>query len=251
MRPSTIFWISQISNWLSDGMLPKGFTYQICMSKNVQKSLIYFRLVSSCNYLPSYSLVITALTSLPGLDILKCESSWSPYLRGIHSSLQGNGACITLGIQDWLQCSHMDAFLGGISLLTDVEGEISLQMISRGMANRKIGSHEMNLESSRSHSIATVYCECEGGDTGQIPCYGKVSFVDLAGSERVKDTKTIGGMLKETSAINRSLFTLGKVRRFPSTLAFLQRVSILCLLMHIHIGIYRCHICKFGKAKGE
>ena len=79
------------------------------------------------------------------------------------------------------------------------------------MANRKIGSHEMNLESSRSHSIATVYCETEGGDTGQIPCYGKVSFVDLAGSERVKDTKTIGGMLKETSAINRSLFTLGKV----------------------------------------
>ena len=85
-----------------------------------------------------------------------------------------------------------------------------LQVISRGMANRKIGSHQMNLESSRSHSIATVYCETGGGDTGQIPCYGKVSFVDLAGSERVKDTKTAGGMLKETSAINRSLFTLGK-----------------------------------------
>lgn len=91
-----------------------------------------------------------------------------------------------------------------------------MKVISRGMANRKIGSHEMNLESSRSHSIATVYCETEGGDTGQIPCYGKVSFVDLAGSERVKDTKTIGGMLKETSAINRSLFTLGKASRSTS-----------------------------------
>lgn len=69
----------------------------------------------------------------------------------------------------------------------------------------------MNMESSRSHSIATVYCETGGGDTGQIPCFGKVSFVDLAGSERVKDTKTQGGMLRETTSINRSLFTLGKV----------------------------------------
>ena len=39
----------------------------------------------------------------------------------------------------------------------------------------------------------------------------QVSFVDLAGSERVKDTHTTGEMLKETSSINRSLFTLGKV----------------------------------------
>lgn len=79
------------------------------------------------------------------------------------------------------------------------------------MANRKIGSHQMNMESSRSHAIATVYCESGGGNSGQIPTFGKVSFVDLAGSERVKDTRTMGGMLKETSAINRSLFTLGKV----------------------------------------
>ena len=85
-------------------------------------------------------------------------------------------------------------------------------MLSRGTANRKIGSHQLNMESSRSHSIATVYCETGGGETGKIPCFGKVSFVDLAGSERVKDTKTQGGMLKETSAINRSLFTLGKAR---------------------------------------
>lgn len=41
--------------------------------------------------------------------------------------------------------------------------------------------------------------------------YGKVSFVDLAGSERLRDTHSTGEMLKETSQINRSLFTLGKV----------------------------------------
>jgi Kinesin motor domain len=41
--------------------------------------------------------------------------------------------------------------------------------------------------------------------------HGKISFVDLAGSERLRDTKSSGEMLKETSNINRSLFTLGKV----------------------------------------
>ena len=85
-------------------------------------------------------------------------------------------------------------------------------------------------ESSRSHSIATVYCETQGGDTGQIPCYGKVSFVDLAGSERVKDTKTIGGMLKETSAINRSLFTLGKVIFSGNTAPFQAQSFIVVFL---------------------
>ena len=52
-------------------------------------------------------------------------------------------------------------------------GEL-VQVISRGMANRKMGSHQMNMESSRSHSIATIYCECGGGDTGEIARFGKV-----------------------------------------------------------------------------
>jgi len=55
----------------------------------------------------------------------------------------------------------------------------------------------------------------------KFDCCKQVSFVDLAGSERVKDTKTQGGMLKETSAINRSLFTLGKVDYTPPPLPLL------------------------------
>ena len=83
------------------------------------------------------------------------------------------------------------------------------------MKHRKMGSHELNLESSRSHSIMTVYIDAvttspEEHDYG-IPKFGKVSFVDLAGSERLKDTKSAGEMLKETANINKSLFTLGKV----------------------------------------
>ncbi|KAL0045664.1 hypothetical protein WJX82_001027 [Trebouxia sp. C0006] len=93
--------------------------------------------------------------------------------------------------------------------------EDMLEVISRGMKHRKMGSHELNLESSRSHSIMTVYIDAvttspEEHDYG-IPKFGKVSFVDLAGSERLKDTKSAGEMLKETANINKSLFTLGKV----------------------------------------
>ncbi|KAA6418107.1 MAG: Kif12 type kinesin [Trebouxia sp. A1-2] len=93
--------------------------------------------------------------------------------------------------------------------------EDMLEVISRGMKHRKMGSHELNLESSRSHSIMTVYIDAvttspEDHDYG-IPKFGKVSFVDLAGSERLKDTKSAGEMLKETANINKSLFTLGKV----------------------------------------
>ena len=40
---------------------------------------------------------------------------------------------------------------------------------------------------------------------------GKICFVDLAGSERLKDSKSEGVMLKETTNINKSLFVLGKV----------------------------------------
>ncbi|KAK9815081.1 hypothetical protein WJX73_007163 [Symbiochloris irregularis] len=86
-----------------------------------------------------------------------------------------------------------------------------MQVISRGMRNRRIGSHELNLESSRSHSIVTVYCNTAVGEDNECARFGKISFVDLAGSERVKDTHTTGEMLKETTSINRSLFTLGKV----------------------------------------
>lgn len=38
-----------------------------------------------------------------------------------------------------------------------------------------------------------------------------MSFVDLAGSERLRDSKSAGETLKETTNINRSLFMLGKV----------------------------------------
>lgn len=50
------------------------------------------------------------------------------------------------------------------------------------MQHRRKGSHELNLESSRSHSIMTVYCNTaeEEDDSGAgLATTGKISFVDL------------------------------------------------------------------------
>ena len=81
-----------------------------------------------------------------------------------------------------------------------------------GIKNRHSGSHELNKDSSRSHSILTVYLIHESKEENHVyKKYGKISFVDLAGSERLKESLSEGQMKKETGAINSSLFTLGKV----------------------------------------
>ena len=87
-----------------------------------------------------------------------------------------------------------------------------ISVLLEGIKNRRSGSHEMNKDSSRSHSILTIYIISESGEGGQtVKKYGKISFVDLAGSERLKESKSQGEMIKETGNINKSLFTLGKV----------------------------------------
>ena len=59
-----------------------------------------------------------------------------------------------------------------------------IAVLNEGIKNRKSGSHEMNKDSSRSHSLMTVYVisETQSVDNRSVKRYGKISFVDLAGS---------------------------------------------------------------------
>jgi hypothetical protein len=63
-----------------------------------------------------------------------------------------------------------------------------IAVLNEGIKNRKSGSHELNQDSSRSHSLMTVYAisETQSVDNRNVKRYGKISFVDLAGSERLK-----------------------------------------------------------------
>lgn len=79
--------------------------------------------------------------------------------------------------------------------------------------NRSIGSHDLNPESSRAHTIYQInYSKVvidETGKAGSGSLTSKLNLVDLAGSERTDSAGTSGQMLKEGNAINRSLTALG------------------------------------------
>lgn len=106
-------------------------------------------------------------------------------------------------------------YVQGLKVVPCSQQRTMMEVIRTGMKHRKVGSHRLNMESSRSHAIMTIYCDATPTDPtsydfGTIR-YGKLSFVDLAGSERVKDSMSEGTMLKETININKSLSALGKV----------------------------------------
>jgi len=68
-------------------------------------------------------------------------------------------------------------------------------VLHEGMKNRHQGSHDLNKDSSRSHSILTVYVISEFTDSeanNTYKKYGKIAFVDLAGSERLKESHAEG-----------------------------------------------------------
>lgn len=84
-----------------------------------------------------------------------------------------------------------------------------------GMRNRSVGSHSMNDNSSRSHTILTVHITSEQqADSGVfISKQGKINFVDLAGSEMTKKTHSEGKTLEEANNINKSLMVLGNLSK--------------------------------------
>lgn len=105
-----------------------------------------------------------------------------------------------------------NATITDVSLLTidpsnaeAVEGVMEL-----AARHRSIGQTNMNEQSSRSHSVFTLYLKASNADQG-ISLKGTLSLVDLAGSERLDRSGATGARMKETVAINKSLSALTDV----------------------------------------
>ena len=97
-------------------------------------------------------------------------------------------------------------------LTVEIENvEEILHLFHYGIQNKVLGSHKMNMTSSRSHTIFTVTIEQIPIDNPDNTIVSKLQIVDLAGSERQSSTGTEGKMKKEAIEINKSLFTLRKV----------------------------------------
>ncbi|CAN9509199.1 unnamed protein product [Ophioblennius macclurei] len=77
--------------------------------------------------------------------------------------------------------------------------------------NRTTASTKLNQRSSRSHAILLIKVVRTRSDLSQRQQTGKLYLVDLAGSEDNRRTGNQGIRLKESGAINLSLFTLSKV----------------------------------------
>lgn len=104
------------------------------------------------------------------------------------------------------------AFIEGITEEAVLTCADAIKILIRGARNRHIGSTNMNMESSRSHSVFSMVIEQQRSREGVTNVMkSKINFVDLAGSERQKQTNAQGDRLKEATNINQSLSTLGKV----------------------------------------
>ncbi|XP_014502744.1 kinesin-like protein KIN-7O isoform X2 [Vigna radiata var. radiata] len=93
-----------------------------------------------------------------------------------------------------------------------------LNLMEFGESHRHIGETNMNVYSSRSHTIFRMIIESrdrsedeESGSSCDAVRVSVLNLVDLAGSERAAKTGAEGVRLKEGSHINKSLMTLGTV----------------------------------------
>ncbi|CAM9667629.1 unnamed protein product, partial [Laminaria digitata] len=82
--------------------------------------------------------------------------------------------------------------------------------LQRAACHRSVGRTDMNEQSSRSHSVFTLYLKAVN-QMQRSSLKGTLHLVDLAGSERLSRSNATGDRLKETVAINKSLSSLTDV----------------------------------------
>ncbi|KAF5395048.1 Osmotic avoidance abnormal protein 3 [Paragonimus heterotremus] len=105
-------------------------------------------------------------------------------------------------------------YVAGLSMHKVTSVQECQVIMGIGWKNRSTGATLMNADSSRSHSIFTIYLEmvdCDPDSNQERIRAGKLNLVDLAGSERQAKTGASGDRFKEATKINLSLSALGNV----------------------------------------
>ncbi|RDX87764.1 Kinesin-like protein KIN-7N, partial [Mucuna pruriens] len=110
-------------------------------------------------------------------------------------------------------------FVAGLREEIVNNAEQVLNLIKAGEVNRHFGETNMNVRSSRSHTIFRMVIESKGKDSissndcsiNDVVRVSVLNLVDLAGSERIAKTGADGVRLKEGKYINKSLMVLGNV----------------------------------------
>ena len=129
------------------------------------------------------------------------------YNENVYDLLNNNSA--TLAVR-WTQ--DRGFFVENLLIVDCVVEDDALAVLAEGIRNRTTASHALNMHSSRSHSLLTLYLEIKdfkGPDGTTQNRYGKICFVDLAGSERANVVKADMETFKESLSINTALLALG------------------------------------------
>ena len=112
--------------------------------------------------------------------------------------------------------SYRNMYVHGAVEVEVKSPEEALETFYKGQKQRRVAETQLNIESSRSHSIFTlkvvaVPMDALGEDILSSPHHlivSQLALVDLAGSERTARTGNTGARLQEASKINQSLMTL-------------------------------------------
>lgn len=91
-----------------------------------------------------------------------------------------------------------------------------MNLLNEGNNLRKVAETNMNVQSSRSHTIFSIMIESDEmnapeNEEESSTVVSMLNLVDLAGSERADATGATGSRLKEGSHINKSLLSLSLV----------------------------------------
>ncbi|CAN1730270.1 Kinesin-like protein KIN-7E, chloroplastic, partial [Linum perenne] len=148
--------------------------------------------------------VFGIIQEMPGREFLLRVSYLEIYNEVINDLLDPTGQ--NLRIREDPQGTYVE----GIKEEVVLSPAHALSLIATGEAHRHVGSNNINLLSSRSHTIFTLVLSL----TSELnPFHYTIVFqhlIDLAGSESSK-SETTGMRRKEGSYINKSLLTLGTV----------------------------------------
>ncbi|KAG2277082.1 hypothetical protein Bca52824_059637 [Brassica carinata] len=104
-------------------------------------------------------------------------------------------------------------FVAGLKEEIVSDAEQILKLLDSGEVNRHFGETNMNVHSSRSHTIFRMVIESRGKENSSTDAIrvSVLNLVDLAGSERIAKTGAGGVRLTEGKYINKSLMILGNV----------------------------------------
>ena len=157
----------------------------------------------------SFSHIIARIADAKNKNFLLRCSFIEIYNENIHDLLSSD----TTKNMDLRESKKKGIFIKDLNMPVVKTVEEMLKWMNQGDKNRHVGATKMNQDSSRSHSIFTVYLEVEekiDAKNSKIKA-GKLNLVDLAGSERQSKTEATGQRLKEATKINLSLSALGNV----------------------------------------